>query len=81
MTLDEFNTIKKLHAELQKVNEILKALKNPKKKVETYAKISMGNIIAPETFHLSDMEAVVEPALALRKEFLETRLLELGLEV
>lgn len=81
MTLDEFNTIKELHSELQKVNEILKALKNPEKRVEVYAKISMGSVVTPETFYLSDMEDVTEAVLTLRKEFLETQLLELGLEV
>lgn len=81
MTLDEFNRIKKLHSELQKVNEIIKAYKNPDKQIEVYAKVSMGSLVTPKTFQLSDMEVVLDAALNLRKEFLETALLELGLEV
>lgn len=81
MTLDEFNHIKKLHTELQKVNEIIKACKHPNKRVEMYAKVSISSVIAPETFYLSDMADITEAVLNLRKEFLETTLLELGLEV
>ena len=81
MTLDEFNRIKKLHSELQKVNHIINACKHPGKQVEVYAKVSMGSVVTPETFQLSDMEVALDAALNLRKEFLETALLELGLEV